>query len=127
VVAGARETADEDDAWYLRYLDAQDGMLRAVREHAAAGDAMLQLVERHRPTYLAAIETILEVADGEEFAGDDAETAEAIQAELADLLESLDLAEQELETFRQQRRDSGQRVNEAAADAATIFDQRPGT
>lgn len=146
-VATARAATGDGEGWERRYLDAQDEMLEEVRRHAASGDALVQLVDRHRPTYVSALEVVDEVAaeraaqdDEAELADDepgeaddpgtmgerdDADTAQAMQEELAGLLEPLEVAEEELDSFAQRRREAGQRVNEAAADAATVFDQRP--
>jgi hypothetical protein len=130
-LSAARERAD-DDPWEATYLHAQDQMLQAVREHAAAGDAVLQLVERHRPAYLDALDRVEEVLAEELDAGDPddevdrATLAGRVEEEIAGMLEPLELAREELATYQRRRQETGQRVNEATADAATVFDQRPG-
>jgi hypothetical protein len=130
-LAAARERAD-DEPWEATYLHAQDQMLQAVREHAAAGDAVLQLIERHRPAYLDALDRAAEVLAEELDPGDAddevdrATVAGRVEEGLAGMLEPLELAREELETFQRRRQETRQRVNETTADAATVFDQRPG-
>jgi chromosome segregation ATPase len=123
LVADLQASTPEDAAWRHRYLAAQDGVLRAVREHAAAGDALLQLVDRHRAAYDAALEEFEDIAEEEH---DDRAAADAVEEALAGIREPLRLAREELAEYQDRRRETGRRVNEAAADAATVLEQRTG-
>jgi chromosome segregation ATPase len=123
LVATLQASTPEDAAWRHRYLAAQDEVLRNLREHAAAGDALLQLVDRHRVTYDAALEVFEEIAEERED-HDDRSAADAVDEALDGFREPLRLAREELAEYQDRRRETGRRVNEAAADAATILDQR---
>ncbi|MTV26214.1 hypothetical protein FTX61_12455 [Nitriliruptoraceae bacterium ZYF776] len=107
------------------YLDAEDEVLLAVRDHAEAGDAIAQLVERHRPGYLAALGTLDAVAERREDLRDPAEAAAAVEVALAPHVRPIELAQGQLEPFRRERDATGRAVNEAAADATAAFERLP--
>jgi hypothetical protein len=124
LVARHREATGEDDTWRHRYLGSQDALLQALREHAAANDALLQLVGRHRESYDRALARLEEVAEEREEHEDEAAAAAAVDEVLAALDGRLRLGRDELGEYRDRRRVTGRRVNEAAADAATVLEQR---
>jgi chromosome segregation ATPase len=125
LVADLTAATPEDATWRHRYLAAQDEVLRALRGHAAAGDALLQLVDRHRGTYDAVLEALEDIA-GEREERDDEAVADAVDEALDGVRAPLRLAREELAEYQDRRRETGRRVNEAAADAATVLDQRTG-
>lgn len=127
-------TALEDrEGWHVDYLVAQDQVLGAVREHAAACDALVQLIDRHRPAYETALDRLAEVdQDRAEATDDDAadatpqrDLAEEVEAVLSGRLEAVALAQDELATYAERREATAEAVNQATADAATIFDRGP--
>lgn len=120
----ARAEEEGDGARALR--EAQDALLRAVREHAAAGDALLQLIDRHRTTYVSALDRIEAVGEERARYRDERELAAAVDLELGGVLDALDLARDELTEFRDRRRATGRAVNEASADLSTVLEQRAG-
>jgi hypothetical protein len=127
-------TALEDrEGWQADYLVAQDQVLGAVREHAAACDALVQLIDRHRPAYEAALDRLAEVEEewAEAREDDDAvgaprqrDLAEEVEAALSGRLEAVALAQEELATYAERREATAEAVNQATADAATVFDRR---
>jgi chromosome segregation ATPase len=124
LVASLRESTGDEATWRHRYLGSQDALLQALREHAAANDALVQLVARHRESYDAALAGLEEVADEREDHEDEAAAAAAVEEMLEGLEGSLRVARDELGAYGDRRRATGRRVNEAAADAATVLEQR---
>ncbi len=118
--------AEGSDGWEEEYLGAQDRVLVAVREHAAAVDALVQLIDRHRTTYATVLEKLAEVEDdpGEDPEGD-RDLAEEAEEALSGRLEPVSLAQEELTTYAERREATAGAVNEATADAAMVFDRRP--
>lgn len=123
-LAGSREVLD--DEWEVRYLDAQDEVLVAVREYARAADRLTQLVIRHWPTYEEVDESIVEFADGRGNHRDTAEARDALLVELDPFLPELETAQEQLAEYRERRSEAGAAVNDATADAVTVYEQRPG-
>lgn len=129
---------ESSEGWRADYLLAQDEALSALREHAAACDALVQLIDRHRPAYEAALERLAEVErewSGDTDPGDDPggeddarrkrDLTREIEAALSGRLESVALAQEELAAFAERAEATAAAVNEATADAATVFDRRP--
>jgi hypothetical protein len=124
LVARLRESTGDEATWRHRYLGSQDALLQALREHAAANDALLQLVQRHRESYETALAALEEVAEAREELEDEAAAAAAVDEALGAVDGPLRLGREELGEYRDRRRATGRRVNEAAADAATVLEQR---
>lgn len=124
-LAGARQVLDGE--WEREYLEAQDEVLVAVREYARVADRVAQLVIRHWPTYEQVDQTIVDVAERRGNYRDTAEARDALAVELDPLLDDLATAQEQLAEYGDRRQQAGQRVNEATADAVTVFEQRPVT
>lgn len=114
-----------DDEWEVDYLDAQDEVLVAVREYARVADRLTQLMIRHWPTYVEIDATIMEVAERRGNYRDRAEARDALALELDPLLGDLATAQRQLGEYRERRQEAGREVNEATADAVTVYEQRP--
>lgn len=123
VLASAR--ARLDDAWEQEYLDAQDAVLLAVREYARTADQLAQLLERHWPTYVTADEEVTTFAARRGNYRDEQEAADAFAVELEGVLGELAVAEAQIAEYRTRRTAAGQAVNEASADALTVWERRP--
>lgn len=123
-LAEARQTLDGE--WEGEYLEAQDEVLVAVREYAQVADRVAQLVIRHWPTYEQVDQTIAGIAETRGNYRDTAEARDALAVELDPLLADLATAQEQLSEYRERRQQAGQRVNEATADAVTVYEQRPG-
>ena len=122
-LAEARQVLDGE--WEGEYLDAQDEVLVAVREYARVADRVAQLVIRHWPTYEQIDQTIADFAERRGNYRDTTEARDALAVELDPLLGDLATAQEQLAEYRDRRRQAGQRVNEATADAVTVYEQRP--
>ena len=122
-LARARQVLDGE--WEGEYLDAQDEVLVAVREYARVADRLAQLVIRHWPTYEQIDQTIADVAQRRGNYRDAAEARDALAVELDPLLADLATAQEQLAEYRDRRQQAGQRVNEATADAVSVYQQRP--
>lgn len=114
-----------DDPWEQEYLDAQDAVLLAVREYARSADQLAQLLEQHWTTYLEVDEQVVAFADRRANYRDEQEAADAFVVELDDVLGDLAVAEAQVAEYRTRRSAAGQAVNEASADALSVWERRP--
>lgn len=114
-----------DDPWEVRYLDAQDTVLLAVREHARVADQLAQLLVQHWPTYTDVDARVTDFASRRGNYRDTQEATDALAVELDTVLDDLAVAEGQIAEWRAKRADAAEAVNEATADAVAIWEQRP--
>lgn len=114
-----------DDEWEVSYLDAQDEVLVAVRDYARVADRLAQLVVRHWPTYEEIDAIVVDVAQRRGNYRDTGEAMDALAVELDPLMGDLATAQRQLADYRDRREEAGRAVNEATADAVTVYEQRP--
>lgn len=123
VLASARSRLD--DPWEQEYLDAQDAVLLAVREYARTADQLAQLLEQHWDTYAGVDAEVVGFASRRGNYRDEQEAADAFAVELDGVLGDLTVAEAQVAEYRTRRSAAGQAVNEASADALTVWERRP--
>ena len=131
-VDAARQTladarAQLDDPWEMRYLDAQDEVLLAVRAYARTADRLAQLLEQHWPTYVEADARVVDFAARRGNYRDTPEATKALAVELDTILDDLAIAEAQIAEYRSRRTTAGQEVNDASDAAVAVYDQRPAT
>lgn len=122
-LAGATEAAS--DGWRVDYLAAQDETLVAMRAYAEAADALVQVLERHWPTYRDVAETTATFVEDRWLFRDAEEAAAAYEVAIAGYRSPLVRAQEEIARFRQARDDAARAVNDASAHAAVVFRSRP--
>lgn len=121
----ARVRAAVEDDWTARYLDAQDAVLMAVREHAATGDALAQVLGHARAHYLDALDVVVEQAAVRDRYRSVEEAVGAMQVALGPHLADLTASQDRIARYRREHVQQAAEVNRASADAATIYDARP--
>lgn len=122
-LASARDVLD--DEWEVRYLDAQDRVLLAVRDHAWTADRLAQLLEQHWPTYVEVDARVTDFAARRGNYRDTQEATDALAVELDTVLDDLAVAEAQISEYRTRRTAAAQAVNDATADAVSVYEQRP--
>lgn len=122
VLASAR--ARLDDPWEQEYLDAQDAVLLTVREYARTADQLAQLLEQHWQTYTDVDAEVVAFAARRGNYRDEQEAANAFAVELDDVLGDLAVAEAQIAEYRTRRTAAGRAVNEASADALSVWERR---
>lgn len=123
----AAAQADAPTDWEADYLAAEDRALVAMRDYAAAADALVQVVERHWPTYTAVAELTGAFVERRWLYRTSEEAAAAYEVELAPHLGDLARAQAEIASFRDARDDAAADVNAAAAEASRRFRERTRT
>lgn len=116
-----------DDPWETSYLDAQDAVLLAVRAYAEAADRLAQLIVQHWPTYATVDALVADFASRRGNFRSTDEAADALAVELDTILDDVAMAQAQLAEFRTLRTSAGRTVNDATADAVSIYEQRPAT
>lgn len=114
-----------DDPWEQEYLDAQDAVLLAVREYARTADRLAQLLVQHWPTYADVDATITDFAGRRGNYRDTQEAVDALAVEIDTALDELAVAQAQIAEHRARRTTAGRAVNDATADAVTVFERRP--
>lgn len=122
-LASARD--ELDDPWEARYLDAQDRVLLAVRDYARTADRLAQLLEQHWPTYVEVDARVTDFAGRRGNYRDTQEAVDALAVELDTVLGDLAVAEAQIAEYRTRRTAAAQTVNDATADAVSVYEQRP--
>lgn len=116
-----------DDDWEHEYLEAQDEVLRSVRDYAEEADRVAQLLERHAGTYAFFLGKHVDFVERRWFFRSADEAADAYATEVDTRLDDLAVAQQELADQVQTWRDAGVAVNDATAIANRIFADRPAS
>lgn len=114
-----------DDPWELEYLDAQDTVLTAVREYAEAGDHVAQLTERHWSTYVWFHGEMESFVERRWFFRSAQEARDAFQVEVDTRLDDLAAAQREMDLVRSDRETAARAVNDATAQARSVWARRP--
>ena len=114
-----------DDPWELRYVEAQDDVLAAVRAYAESADRLSQIVQQHWPTYLRVDEQLVSFAERRWFFRSTQEAADALAVEADTLFADLRVAQAQLNLLRTERLEAASAVNTATADAVQIWESRP--
>lgn len=114
-----------DDPWETDYLDAQDAVLLAVRDYARVADQLAQLLVQHWPTYTEVDGRIVDFTERRGNYRDEQEASDALAVELDPVIDDLAVAESQLADYRARRSAAGQQVNDATADAVTVYERRP--
>lgn len=122
-LASARQPLD--DPWAVTYLDAQDVVLLAVRDYARTADQLAQLLIHHWPTYTEVDARVVDFAGRRGNYRDTQEATDALAVELDTILDDLAVAETQIAEYRTRRTAAGQTVNDATADAVSVYEQRP--
>lgn len=116
----------EDDEWTVAYLDAEDEVLLQVRDYAETADALARALITHWPTYSALHEATATFVEQRWFYRTDQEAADAYELAISRLLRRLEVAQEEIGDAIQEREQAAAAVNQAAARARQVWNERPG-
>ncbi len=108
----------------IEYLEATDVVLQAVREFAAAQDALAQVLERHLPIYRELQALSVDFRERRSRFRSADEAADAFSVEARDVLANLAVAQDDIDDFVAQRDQAARDVNEAQAAANAAFHAR---
>ena len=111
--------------WQVRYLDAEDAVLVAIREYAEASDEFGQTVVRHYETYRGLHERTAVFVEQRWFYRTSEEAADAYELAVQPLLSDLASAQAAIADARRPRDDAAQAVNEAVEAADEVWRSRP--
>lgn len=107
-----------------RYLDAEDQVLVAVRAYAETTDALVQVVQRHWPTYTGLHEASAAYVAANEFYRSATEAVQAYEVRVARLVGSWEVAREEIARYRDEHVEAAREVNQAAQEAEAAWDAR---
>ena len=113
------------DDWERRYLDAEDAVLSAVRDYAAAADRLTQAIEHHWEDLLAVRDLVADFVERRWFFRSDSEATQAFEVEVHDLIEPLDRAARDILVITREREAAATAVNEATIAARELWALRP--
>ncbi len=118
-----RRASDQvaDEEWEVAYLAAADEMLLRMRDFAATGDALAQILERHAATWRETTTTTNRFVTAAWFYRDGTEAAGAYEIEIGGLVDRLATAAAELDVVREEHRVAGEAVNDASREASERF------
>lgn len=128
-VDSARSTLSQarrvlEEPWEQRYLDAEDRVLIAVRSYAEATDALVQILQRHWPTYAGLHAASSAYVSANEFYRSSTEAVQAYEVRVTRLIGPWEAAKDEIARFREGQVEAARAVNEAAQEAEAAWDAR---
>ncbi|HEX9889275.1 MAG TPA: hypothetical protein VGA69_07335 [Nitriliruptorales bacterium] len=122
-LARAREALPQ--TWERRYLDAEDQVLMAVRSYAEGTDALVQVLQRHWPTYGQVHAACAAFVSANEFYRTSQEAVQAYEVRVGRMLGPLAGAQGEFVRFRDAQVEAAASVNRASETAAGAWAARP--
>jgi hypothetical protein len=120
-VALGRASEDAVDPRESDYLQAQDETLVAMRDYAAAADALVQVLQRHWPTYEQIAGVTGTFVEDRWLFRDAEEAVAAYEVAVSPHRAELTLAQEEIARFRDARDEAADAVNDASRRAAEQF------